>query len=185
MKNTYLAGYFPFISVILFSLSFAVFVEKTSLNWLQAAGIYDGMKEVFSEAGMKLVLLLAFFLVFFMLFAALKLIADTILGISLLFFSKNHKLDVREYLRLCSVIYFVGGILSILCSSWMAGIFFSFLGAVISAFIYFIYKISPALTLAGLVGIIFFHTLIWSSLLSVTAFSILKLYNSILASLPI
>ncbi|MFS0595620.1 DUF5366 family protein [Peribacillus frigoritolerans] len=52
-------------------------------------GIYQGMLEFFSEAGIKLALLIVLLLLFFMVFAALKLISDTILELSLFFFSKE------------------------------------------------------------------------------------------------
>ncbi|MBT2646197.1 DUF5366 family protein [Bacillus sp. ISL-34] len=51
-------------------------------------GIYQGMQEFFSEAGIKLALLIVLLLVFFMFFAVLKLVSDTILELSLLFFPR-------------------------------------------------------------------------------------------------
>lgn len=76
-------------SILLFSLSFAIYGEMQMLKLFGNLGIYQGMLEFFSEAGIKLALLIVLLLLFFMVFAALKLISDTILELSLLFFSKD------------------------------------------------------------------------------------------------
>jgi len=89
MKNTYLFSYLPISSILLFSLSFAIYGEMQMLKLFGNLGIYQGMLEFFSEAGIKLALLIVLLLLFFMVFAALKLISDTILELSLLFFSKD------------------------------------------------------------------------------------------------
>lgn len=185
MKNTYLLGYFPLISIILFSLSFAVYGEIHTLNLLKQIGIYQGMLSFFSVAGIKLTLLFGLFLIVFMLFAALKLIADTAIEISLLFFSKDLDGESLKSIRACAVIYFIGGAVSLLSIQSVVGILVIFLITTFVAFIYFVYKISPALSGAGLIGIIVFHIFGWSAMLSTILFSGIKLYNSIIASLPI
>ncbi len=76
-------------SILLFSLPFAIYGEMQMLKLFGNLGIYQGMLEFFSEAGIKLALLIVLLLLFFMVFAALKLISDTILELSLLFFSKD------------------------------------------------------------------------------------------------
>lgn len=81
MKNTYLFSYLPIGAILLFSLSFAIYGELQMLKLFGNLGIYQGMLEFFSEAGIKLALLIVLLLLFFMVFAALKL--------SLLFFSKD------------------------------------------------------------------------------------------------
>jgi hypothetical protein len=63
-------------SILLFSLSFAIYGEMQMLKLFGNLGIYQGM-------------LIVLLLLFFMVFAALKLISDTILELSLLFFSKD------------------------------------------------------------------------------------------------
>ncbi|WP_268563838.1 DUF5366 family protein [Peribacillus frigoritolerans] len=76
-------------------------------------GIYQGMLEFFSEAGIKLALLIVLLLLFFMVFAALKLISDTILALSLLFLSKDSEGKALNSVRKGSVIYVIGGCLFI------------------------------------------------------------------------
>jgi hypothetical protein len=185
MKNTYLIGYFPLISIILFSLSFAIYSEMQALVLLKNIGIYDGMLEFFSDAGIKLALLLAMFLLYFMLFAALKLVSDTILELSLLFFSKDSEGENLKNIRLGSAIYLLGGVVSLLCVQSFLLVCAVFLITTIIAFIYFVYKISNTLSTAGLIGLIFFHTILWSIIVLTITYSLLKLYNSVIASLPV
>ncbi len=52
---------------------------------LQTLGMYQGMLDYFSEKGIRLALFAAFALVYFMLFSALKLIANTVTELSLCF----------------------------------------------------------------------------------------------------
>lgn len=185
MKNTYLLGYFPLISIILFSLSFAIYGEMQALLLLKNIGLYAGMLEFFSETGIKLSLLIMMFLVCFMLFAALKLISDTIIELALLFFSKDSDGEDLKNIRMAAMIYFIGGVVSFISVNSIIGLAAVFLGTTIIAFIYLAYKISPSLTTSGLIGLIFFHTFTWSLLLLVVAYSAIKLYNSMIASLPL
>ncbi|MEH7234141.1 DUF5366 family protein, partial [Bacillus safensis] len=75
MKNTYLTGYFPLISILLFSSAFSIFTVGITTDFLTQAGILKGMLEFFSEQGIRLALFAAFALVYFMILSALKLIA--------------------------------------------------------------------------------------------------------------
>lgn len=185
MKNTYLLGYFPLISIILFSLSFSIYGEMQALVLLKNIGIYDGMLEFFSEAGIKLSLLIVMFLVCFMLFAALKLLNDTIIELALLFFSKDSEGEDLKNIRMGAMIYFIGGVISLISVHSIIGLAAVFLGTTIIAFIYLVYKISPSLSMPGMVGLIFFHTFVWSTLILTVAYSSIKLYNSVIASLPL
>ncbi|RFU70158.1 hypothetical protein D0469_08225 [Peribacillus saganii] len=185
MKNTYLTGYFPLISIMLFSLSFSIYTELKAVVLLKSVGVYNGMLEFVPDAGIKLSLLLVLFILFFMLFAALKLISDTVLELSLLFFSKESEGEGLKSIRLGSVIYFIGGALSLLSIKFIAGIIGIFIAATITAFIYFVYKIQSSLSTVRLIGLIFFHTFIWAALVFTVVFAFLKLYNSIMASLPV
>lgn len=62
MKNAYLFSYLPIISILLFSLSFAIYGEMQMLKLFGNSGIYQGMLEFFSEAGIKLALLIVLLL---------------------------------------------------------------------------------------------------------------------------
>lgn len=185
MKNTYFIGYFPFIAIVLFSLSFAIYCEVQVIDLFVRLGLYQGMLEFFSETGIKIALLVVLILIFFMLFAALKLISDTIIEVSLLLFSKDSEgLGLRN-IRTAAVIYVVGASISIFSIQSILGLLAILLVTNLIAFIYFVYKITTILSLSGLVGLIFFHIFIWSTLLLIVGYSLLKLYNSIMDSLPI
>ncbi|MFE8702393.1 YufK family protein [Cytobacillus sp. FJAT-54145] len=185
MKNTYLTSYFPLLAIILFSLSLSIKVEMLLLEFLKKTGIYEGMKEFFSDGGIKLSLLLLLLIMFFMVFAALKLIANTINELALLFFSKDSEGDSLKKIRSGSVIYFVGGALSLLSMNHFIGIGAIFITATVIYFIYFVYKVSSDLTMVGIIGLIFFQVVIWSTLLIGVIYISIKVYNSIMASLPI
>ncbi|WP_019243763.1 MULTISPECIES: DUF5366 family protein [Bacillus] len=185
MKNTYFTAYFPLIAIVLFSLSYAVYTDIHVLQLIKTIGLYEGLLEFFSESGIKITFLFMFFLLYFMVFSALKLISDTILQTSLLLFSKDVKGEVLQRIRLGSVIFCLGGGFSLLCTMSILAITLVFFITTMIAFTYFIYKASADLSASGLVGIIFFHTFIWCSFVAIVAFVVLKLYNSVLASLPI
>lgn len=185
MKNTYLTSYFPLLSILLFSLSLSIRVEMTLIEMLKGAGIYEGMKEFFSDGGIKLALLLLLVILFFMVFAALKLIADTINELSLLFFSKESEGESLKQIRSGSIIYFIGGALSLLSLYSFLGIGAIFLLTTVIYFIYFVFKISSSMTIVGIVGVIFFQVVVWSTLLTGVTYIAVKVYNSLMASLPI
>lgn len=185
MKNTYLTSYFPLLSIVLFSLSLSICVEIRLIYFLKETGIYVGMLEFFSEGGIKLALLALLLVMFFMVFAALKLIANTINELSLLFFSKDSEGDSLKRIRTGSAIYFIGGAVSLISMFSFIGIGIILLLTTVFYFIYFVYKVSHGASTIGIIGIIFFQVLIWSTLLLGVLYLGIKVYNSIMASLPI
>lgn len=185
MKNTYLTSYFPLLSIILFSLSLSIRVEMTMLTFLQSIGVYEGMLEFFTERGIKLALLFLLVVLFFMVFAALKLIADTINGLSLLFFSKDLEGESLKNVRGGSIIYFIGSALSLISVQSFLGIGMIFFITTIVYFVYFVYKVSNDVSIVGIFGMMLFQVIVWSTLLFAVIFLALKVYNSFIASLPI
>ncbi|WHY97233.1 DUF5366 family protein [Peribacillus simplex] len=89
MKNTYLLSYLPIISILLFSLSFAVYGEMQMLKLFGNLGIYEGMLEFFSETGIKLALLIVLLLLFFMVSAGIEADLRYDIGAVFIFFSKD------------------------------------------------------------------------------------------------
>lgn len=185
MRNPYLTSYFPLLSIIMFSLALSVRTEIELISILKNAGIYDGMLEFFSDTGIKLSLLALLMVVYFMVFAAMKLIADTINEVSLLLFSRDHEGESLKLIRKGAVVYFAGGIAAMVSFFSFIGIGAIFLLATMVYFIYFVYKISPKLTMAGLIGTVFFQVILWSILVLGIIYLAVKVYNSLLASLPI
>ncbi|WP_102274022.1 DUF5366 family protein [Cytobacillus massiliigabonensis] len=185
MKNTYFMSYFPLLSIILFSLSLSINIEMVLLDFLKSAGIYEGMREFFSDGGIKFALLALLMILFFCIYAALKLLADTINEVSLLFFSKDSEGESLKKIRGGAIIYFIGSFISLLMMSSLIGIIAVFAVTTGVYFCYFVYKISSSLSILGLIGVIFFQVLTWSSLVIGVIYLSLKVYNSVIASLPI
>ncbi|WP_017728817.1 YufK family protein [Halalkalibacterium ligniniphilum] len=185
MKNTYLTSHFPLISILLFSTSFALFTETYIVNQLKELGLYEGMREFFSDSGIKLTLLFLAMLFFFMVFSALKLIADTINELSMLFFSKDEEGNELKKIRGGSWIFLVASLTSLAFISYPLGIVLLLCLSCFVYFVYFVYKVNESLSGAGLVGFIFFQVIFWFSFLLAVIYACLKLYNSFMASLPL
>lgn len=185
MKNTYITSYFPLLAIILFSLSFAVYLENQSLIILKKIGLYEGLSEFFSGEEIKLTILFIIFLLFFMMFSAIKLISDTILQLGLLLFSKEISGESLKSARLTSIIYCTGGMLSIFCSFSIYAVGLVFFITTMIAFTYIVYKASFYLSAGGLVGFVFFQTFSVGVILAAVSYVAIKLYNGLLASLPI
>lgn len=185
MKNTYLTSHFPLLSIIMFSLSFAIYTENYVIDLLDKLGIYAGLIEFFTERGIKITLLFVLLLFFFMVFSALKLIADTIVQISLLFFSKDVEGKDLNKIRAGSWIYLCSAVIALLLSKYIELIVMIFLVATSVYFIYFLYKLNDSLSGFRIVGIVMFHLLFWSSFCLAIFYTLTRLYNGIIASLPL
>ncbi len=185
MKNTYLTSHFPLISILLFSTAFSLNAVAVIIDKLHDLGVYQGMAEFFSDSGIKLTLLFLLMLFFFMVFAALKLIADTTIELSLLFFSKDQEGTELTKIRSGSWLFLIGSILALLAFQKMMLITAIFVLVCFSYFIYFVYKVSNSLSSVGLIGVVFFHMFFWFSFVLAVTYAMLKLYNSFIASLPV
>ncbi|GAE25744.1 putative membrane protein [Halalkalibacter wakoensis JCM 9140] len=185
MSNRYITSHFPLISILLFSLAFAIYVQGFILNELVNLGIYSGMLEFISESGIKLTLLFLLLLFFFMVFSALKLLADTTIELSMLFFSKDEEGNELNKVRSGSWIYLAGSVLAVLLAQYLVVVVLLFIIASLSYFVFLVYKVSHTLNLPGLIGFIFFQVIFWSVFLLAVFFALLRLYNSFMASLPL
>lgn len=185
MKNAYLTSYFPLLSLILFSLALAIRSEFVLLGFLKETGIYEGMLEFFTDSSMKLSLLILLIVVFFMLFATLKVIADTLNELSLLFFSRDDDGESLKKVRKGPVIYLIGGLVSLFSINSFVGIGAIFALTTLIYFVYFVFAVSIKISMSGLIGMIFFQVMVWSTLILGVLYLVLKVYNSVIASLPI
>lgn len=184
MKNPYIFGYLPFVTIVLFSLTFGVYAVSESIELFKEIGLYAGMREFLTDIQLRVFLLIIYSLVFFMVFAALKLIAETIHETAMLLFSKDLEGESYSQARSANVIYFFGAVLTVggINSIKMMGLIF-----VITTFVYFIYsvtKLSKYMSISSTLGLIVFEIITWSVFISVVVFILLKLYNGIMASLP-
>jgi hypothetical protein len=185
VRNTYLTGYLPLFSILLFSLTFSVYGVDVFIGLFKSIGVYPGMREFLSDIELKFILLILMMIVCFMVFAALKLIAETINEVSLLFFSQDKEGEILHKVRSGSMIYFGGGLLSVVSLGSFIGLLLIFAVTSIVYFVYFLYKISPSLTKTGLIGVILFQVITWSLLFFSVFLVVLKLYSGLMASLPI
>ncbi|QOY36655.1 DUF5366 family protein [Anaerobacillus isosaccharinicus] len=185
MKNTYLTSHFPLISILLFSTAFSLYAERLIIYKLHDLGVYQGMTEVFSDSGIKLTLLFLLLLFFFMVFAALKLIADTMFELSLLFFSKDQEGKELTKIRSGSWLYLVGSVISLLLFQNFILMIAILALVTFGYFIFFVYKVSSSLSPIGLIGMIFFHVFFWFTFALTVSYAMIKLYNSFIASLPV
>ncbi|QYF83569.1 YufK family protein [Brevibacterium sp. PAMC21349] len=79
----------------------------------------------------------------------------------------------------------IGGACSLFSVQFIFGLGSIFIATNVVALIYFVNKLSPSLNLSRLVGLVFFPIFVWTALISIVAYAGLKLYNSVIASLPI
>lgn len=185
MKNPYVFGYLPFVTVLLFSLTFGVYSVGETLILFKEIGLYQGMREFLSDFQLRIFLLTMYTLVFFMIFAALKLIAVTIHETALLFFLKEEADASYSASKSGAVIYFIGALASAIgIQSWKTLVLIFFITSFVY-FIYVVYKLSPFMPLTHTVGLIFFQIIIWSVLVAGLVYIIFRLYNGLLASIPL
>lgn len=185
MKITYLTGYFPLIAILLFSSSLSISTSLYALKMLSSFGMYDGMLDYFSEKGIRLALFAAFALLYFMVLSALKLIANTVTELSLLFFANDPEGNNLKKLRMGSMIYLGGGILSFVLLQNVIWIVIWFAVVTLAYFVFTVYRIYSTLSLMSLVGFILLELLFWFTFVIGILFIFIKLYNSIMASLPV
>lgn len=185
MKNPYVYGYIPFVSILVFSMTFGVYSVGETVVLFKEVGLYQGTQEFLTDFQLRIFLLLIYAALFFMVFAALKLIAVTIHETALLFFLKEGAEASYSASKSGTVIYFIGSLLSAAgIQSWKAllAIF------VLTTFIYFIYvvfRLSSFMPMTHTIGLIFFEIIVWCVLLAVLAYVMIRLYTGLLASIPL
>lgn len=184
MKNPYVFGFLPLITIVLFSLTFSTFTMNKAIELFKVIGVYSGMREFLSDLELKLFLLILFALVYFMLFSAMKLIAETIHELGMLFFSKDYEGKTMAQARGGYVIFFVGAVISAVGFQSIQILLLIFLATAFIYFIYVVYKLSSSMSVVGTIGLIMFEIIVWSLFLALMVYVIIKLYNGIIASLP-
>ncbi|NLY80396.1 MAG: YufK family protein [Lysinibacillus sp.] len=184
MRNPYLYGYLPLFSIMLYSLTFGIYMVGVSVEFFRSIGVYAGMQEFLSDIEISVLLLFVFFLCFFMLFSALKLIGETIHELAMLFFSKDSEGGAVRVARGGYVIFFFGGLLSSVAIQSFTALMIIFIVTIFCSFVYTVYKMSQFMSLTGMVGLIIFEIVFWGIFITAVIYVCLKLYNGILASLP-
>ncbi|WP_054712221.1 DUF5366 family protein [Bacillus sp. JCM 19041] len=185
MKNQYLTGHLPLMSILLFSLSLSLFGQRFALSWLEDNGILAGMTQILSENEIRLALIVVLLLLFFMVFSALKLIADTVNSLSLLFFSNDGEGELWQKMHGGAWIYFGASILSLITNQFLIFIVILIIAASFAYLLVVIYRIAESLTIPGLIGFVCFQLLFWAAFLFTIIYFIFRLYNTFVAGLPL
>ncbi len=184
MKNPYVYGYLPFVTIVLFSLTFGVYTVGVSVELFKGIGLYAGMREFLTDIQLRIFLLVLYALLFFMVFSALKLIAETIHETAMLFFSKDVKGESYSEARGGNVIYFFGALVSVGGIGSIKLVVGLFLLTTFIYFVYVVYKLSKFMTIVSTIGLIIFEITFWCVLVSTIFYILLKLYTGVVASLP-
>ena len=184
MKNPYIFGYLPFVTIVLFSLTFGVYTVGVSLDLFKEIGLYSGMREFLTDTQLRIFLLVVYALLFFMVFSALKLIGETIHDTTMLLFSKDVEGKSYSEAKGGNVIFVLGAFATAggINSVKLMGLLF--LVTTFIYFIYVIYKLSKFMTFFSTIGLIMFEIIMWGGFISLIIYILLKLYNGVLASLP-
>lgn len=190
MKNPYLFSYLPFFTIMLFSLTFGVYTVGYSLSLFREIGLYNGLLEFLTDTQLRLFLLTIYALVFFMVFSALKLIAETIHETALLFFFKPRSEEDSPALPMIDdrggkLIYFFGALASAAAVQSFLWLMVIFIAVTFIYFVHSTYKLHHQFPLSTIVGIIFFEFIVWAVLIFAVAYILLRLYNGIAASIPV
>lgn len=185
MKNSYLTGYMPLLSILLFSLSLSMFGQAFIVDMLKKANLYNTMLDIFTKTEVNLVVIGGLMVVFTMIFATLKLLANTANELALLFFSKDAEGELLKKTRFGAVIYFLGGLVSLVSFSSAVGTIIIFLVTSVVYVVYFVYKLSPHISTPQMIGIIVFEAVFWIFFGLLLALIFMKVYNGLLAALPL
>ncbi len=177
-------GYLPFVTISLFSLTFGVYLVGFSVNLFKQIGLYAGMREFLTDVQLRIFLLIIYALLFFMVFSAMKLIAETIHETAMLFFSKDAMGESYSKAKSGNLIYFFGAVASVAGIQSLKVLIILFLLTTFVYFVFVVYILSKYMTIGNTIGLMVFEIMVWSVLLSVIIYILLKLYNGVLASLP-
>lgn len=184
MKNPYIFGFMPLATIVLFSLTFGLYSVTEAISFFKGIGLYTGMREFLSDFQLRIFLLIMLSFSFFMVFSALKLIAETIHDIAMLFFSKDVSGEGFRDARSGNVIYFIGSMLSVIGIQSLEILIGIFLLTTFIYFVYVVYRMSHYMNVLSTIGMVIFEIVIWSVFIAFILYVLLKLYNGLMASLP-
>lgn len=185
MKNKYIMSYVPLLTVVLFSMALGIYLSFFFIDLSQSLGIYEGLRLFFSARELTITLFLLSSFFFFMLFAALKLIGDTLMGISLFLFLKEQIEEKPKKIHKGAILFLAGSFVSLIVSHSLLSIVLTIFVSACVYFIYVVYEMHGLFQPLPLVGFIFFHILSWAIFFGGTLYLFLTFYNSMLKSLPI
>lgn len=184
MKNPYLFGFLPLITILLFSMTFGLFAVNESLLLFKKIGVYAAMSEFLSDAELRVFLFICFGVIFFMVFSAIKLLGETIHTIGMLFFAKIKEDNPPQESKALYSILLLGACLSVIGVQSLTMLIAIAVGTIIIYFIASMVRLTEYLGFSSVIGLLIFEFAMWTVLVVTLAYVIVKLYNSLLASLP-
>ncbi|MFC7372961.1 DUF5366 family protein [Fictibacillus iocasae] len=182
-KNVYITGYLPLFSIILFSSAFAIHIERLLISKLKFFGVYQGMRELFSAQTIHLSAGFCLFLLFFMTFAALKLLSDSCMQLGLFFFSMDKEGDTLRLTRQGGWIFFGGAMAAVVLNFSLTIILILFAASALVYFFYFLLKASTYMNSVNIMGMVFLQLFFWAAFGLVTAYTVVRLYNALMAGI--
>lgn len=184
IKNPYIYSYLPLISIILFSLTFGLYSVNEAITVSRRVGVYAGMREFLSEVQMRVLLLVIFATLYFMIFSTLKVIGETIHEVGMLFFTKDTIDSAVNKVRGGSVVFFFGSLVSVIGLTNLYILVLVLLVSVVVYLIFIMYKLSNVISFGAVIGVMMFEIVVWAVILTSIAYAVFKLYNVVLSSLP-
>ncbi|QPC47343.1 DUF5366 family protein [Mangrovibacillus cuniculi] len=181
MKNTYLAGYIPLATIMLFSLAFSVNVQSITIGVMKDIGLYAGLLEFLSEVELKFAVLSMYFVAFFMIFCAVKIVSETIHEMGLLFFSNETEGSSLLKVKGTGVVYILAGLIALFVTFSFLLVLGIFVLSTVVYFFLFIYRMSDSFSVMGTLGFIFFEVIAWACIITGIGYIVLKLYTSVVA----
>jgi hypothetical protein len=182
-KNVYMTGYLPLFSIILFSSGFAINLERLLIEKLTYFGVYQGMLELFADHVIHLSVGFCLFLLFFMGFAALKLVSDTLMHLSMFFFSKDTEGVLLRQGKSGGWFFFSGGMLAIVLNHSIIMMVIVFLASSFVYFFYWLLKVGSSFSTSGIMGMVFLHLFFWTGFGLLIVYTVLRLYNAFVVTI--
>ncbi|MFN4215161.1 MULTISPECIES: DUF5366 family protein [Exiguobacterium] len=177
--NVYLLSYAPLIGIILFSMSLAIATSEYVIAWMTRVGVYSEIIALLSVQETKVLVLVVFFTIYFMLFSAFKLVADTFNQLGFAFFARETNGSSLHRLKPGATIFLVGSGVSFLFLNSLLAAIGVLLGTFVLYLFYYIWQVSQLMSTFRAIGLLLIQAMMWALLLSGLAWALLRLFNSV------
>lgn len=184
MKNPYLFGFLPLITILLFSMTFGLFAVNESLVLFKNIGIYAAMSEFLSDVELRIFLFICFVVLFFMIFSAIKLVGESVHTVGMLFFAKVNEENPPQESKVLYSILLIGAAISVVGINSFPLLIIIAVSTLVIYFIATMVRLTEYLGFGSVIGLLVFEFAMWTLLVVTLAYVLVKLYNSLLSSLP-
>ncbi|OEH94002.1 DUF5366 family protein [Bacillus solimangrovi] len=185
IKNSHYTCYFPLLSIVLLSASFAISTQNKVIDSLQSLGILQALIELFSFNNLRFLLFFGIMLCFFFLLSGLKIIFTTLVQFSCLLFADEKHIEQDRHMEEGRFIYLIGAVLSMVVSQSLLIVCMIFFVTTFVYFVFLVYRMIEHFTLLPLIGFIFANTLSLLIFVLGVGYFTLRIYRLVLESLPI